>query len=58
DIRAGAALVLAGLIAEGETVISDTGHLDRGYEALVPTLRSLGAEIIESGVGDLGLVHA
>ena len=57
DIRAGAALVLAGLVAGGDTVISDTGHLDRGYEALVPTLSSIGAEINESGVEEAGLVH-
>jgi UDP-N-acetylglucosamine 1-carboxyvinyltransferase len=48
DIRAGAGVVLAGLIAEGETVVSDVHHLDRGYEAFVPKLRSLGAQITES----------
>ena len=34
DVRAGAALVLAGLVADGETVISDAHHVDRGYEDL------------------------
>ncbi len=58
DIRAGAALVLAGLVAEGETVISDVGHLDRGYEALVPTLRALDADIAETVVEGVDLVHA
>ncbi|MFQ5948076.1 MAG: UDP-N-acetylglucosamine 1-carboxyvinyltransferase [Acidimicrobiia bacterium] len=45
DIRAGAALVLAGLAAEGETVITEAHHIDRGYEDFVAKLRSLGAEI-------------
>jgi UDP-N-acetylglucosamine 1-carboxyvinyltransferase len=45
DIRAGAALVLAGLIAEGETIVKGVHHLDRGYERLVPTLQSVGAKI-------------
>ena len=45
DIRAGAALVLAGLAAPGETVITDIYHLDRGYERLDEKLRGLGARI-------------
>ena len=45
DIRAGAALVVAGLVAEGETVVSDVHHIDRGYEDLVGRLASLGADI-------------
>jgi UDP-N-acetylglucosamine 1-carboxyvinyltransferase len=45
DLRAGAALVLAGLAAEGTTVIEGVHHIDRGYEDLVDKLRSLGAEI-------------
>ncbi len=45
DIRAGAAMVLAGMIAEGETTITGAYHLDRGYENLVSTLRSVGADI-------------
>lgn len=45
DLRAGAALVLAGLAAQGRTEISDVYHLDRGYEALDEKLRSLGAAI-------------
>lgn len=48
DIRAGAGVVLAGLVADGETVVSDIHHLDRGYEGFVPKLRALGAEIAES----------
>ncbi len=45
DIRAGAAVVVAGLAATGETVVGDVGHLDRGYADLEPRLRSLGADI-------------
>lgn len=45
DIRAGAAMVLASLIASGETVISDINYIDRGYERLDEKLRSLGAKI-------------
>ena len=46
DIRAGAALVLAGLVADGYTTVSDVRHIDRGYQGLVAQLRSLGAEIV------------
>jgi len=45
DIRAGAALVVAGLAAEGETIVSDAHHIDRGYEDMVSKLRALGADI-------------
>jgi UDP-N-acetylglucosamine 1-carboxyvinyltransferase len=45
DIRAGAALVLAGLVAEGETVVSNAWHVDRGYEDLAGRLASLGARV-------------
>jgi len=45
DLRAGAALVLAGLIAEGETEIRDITHIERGYSDLVDKLRGLGADI-------------
>ena len=45
DIRAGAALVLAGLAADGETVVSGVEHIERGYDDLVGTLSSLGAEV-------------
>ena len=45
DLRAGAALVVAGLIAEGETVITDIHHIDRGYEQIDGKLRQLGADI-------------
>lgn len=54
DIRAGAGMVLAGLIADGRTTVSDVYHLDRGYEGLVPKLRQIGAQIsdTEPGNGD------
>lgn len=45
DLRAGAALVLAGLVAEGETHVGDTEHIFRGYEGFVPKLAALGADI-------------
>jgi UDP-N-acetylglucosamine 1-carboxyvinyltransferase len=45
DIRAGAALVVAGLGADGETVISGVSHIDRGYDDLVGRLAGLGADI-------------
>lgn len=45
DLRGGAALVLAGLAAEGETVISDIKHIDRGYENIEEKLRQVGASI-------------
>jgi UDP-N-acetylglucosamine 1-carboxyvinyltransferase len=45
DIRAGAALVLAGLVAEGVTDVSGAEHIDRGYEDFDGRLRSLGANI-------------
>ena len=45
DIRAGAALVVAGLVAEGETVVSGAHHLDRGYEDMAAKLAGLGADV-------------
>ena len=49
DVRAGAAGVMAGLVAEGETIVRDVHHIDRGYAHLVPRLRSLGADIERLG---------
>ncbi|WP_019876306.1 UDP-N-acetylglucosamine 1-carboxyvinyltransferase [Sporichthya polymorpha] len=46
DIRAGAGLVLAGLVAEGETIVTDVHHIDRGYADFVAQLNSLGAEVV------------
>jgi UDP-N-acetylglucosamine 1-carboxyvinyltransferase len=45
DIRSGAALILAGLIAKGQTQIENISQIDRGYEKLDEKLRSLGAKI-------------
>jgi len=45
DLRASAGLVIAGLVAEGETVIDRIYHLDRGYEALETKFAALGARI-------------
>ncbi|MGH9245682.1 MAG: UDP-N-acetylglucosamine 1-carboxyvinyltransferase [Acidimicrobiales bacterium] len=45
DIRAGAALVVAGLRAEGQTEVHDANHIDRGYEDFVGKLRGLGADV-------------
>jgi len=45
DLRAGAALILAGLVADGVTEIGDTHHIDRGYVEIENKLRSLGANI-------------
>ncbi len=45
DIRAGASLVVAGLMAEGQTIINNVEQIDRGYERMEERLRGLGAEI-------------
>jgi UDP-N-acetylglucosamine 1-carboxyvinyltransferase len=45
DLRASASLVIAGLIAQGTTVISRVYHMDRGYEDLERKFSSLGADI-------------
>jgi UDP-N-acetylglucosamine 1-carboxyvinyltransferase len=45
DLRASASLVLAGLVAKGETTIDRVYHLDRGYETIEEKLRLLGAQI-------------
>ncbi|HEY8420585.1 MAG TPA: UDP-N-acetylglucosamine 1-carboxyvinyltransferase [Thermoclostridium sp.] len=45
DLRAGAAMVIAGLMARGETVISNINYIDRGYEKLEEKLKALGADI-------------
>ena len=51
DIRAGAALVVAGLTAAGETSVSGVHHVDRGYDDLVGRLAALGADIERVGAG-------
>jgi UDP-N-acetylglucosamine 1-carboxyvinyltransferase len=47
DLRAGAALVLAGLVADGTTEVNEIGHILRGYENFDKKLRNLGADIIK-----------
>jgi UDP-N-acetylglucosamine 1-carboxyvinyltransferase len=53
DIRAGAALVLAGLVADGVTSVSNAFHVDRGYPSFVETLDSLGAAVRRVAVDTL-----
>ncbi len=45
DLRAGSALVLAGMAAEGETIVHDTFHIDRGYMQLEQKLKGIGVQI-------------
>ena len=45
DIRAGAGLILAGLVAEGVTTVFGMSHVDRGYAGFVPALQRLGADV-------------
>ena len=50
DLLAGAAVVIAGLAAEGRTEITDIHHIQRGYEDMVEKLQGLGADIREEEV--------
>lgn len=52
DLRAGAALVMAGLVADGTTVVSNIRHIDRGYERFVEKLQALGAAAVRTTVPD------
>lgn len=52
DLRAGAAMILAGLVAEGATEICDIYHIDRGYEEIAAKLTRLGADIKRVGKKD------
>jgi UDP-N-acetylglucosamine 1-carboxyvinyltransferase len=45
DLRASAALVIAGLAAEGETIVERIYHIDRGYECIEEKLQQVGADI-------------
>ncbi len=45
DVRAGAAGVMAGLVAEGTTIVRDVHHIDRGYARFIPRLQALGADV-------------
>ena len=46
DLRGGAAMIVAGLSAEGETLLFDEGHITRGYERFDARLRALGADVV------------
>ena len=48
DLRAGAALVIAGLVAEGVTMIDDIKYIERGYEDFDSKMRLLGAEMVKA----------
>ena len=50
DLRGGAALVMAGLVAEGTTAVSAIHHIDRGYERFVDKLQSLGAHVVRKTI--------
>lgn len=58
DLRAGAAMVIAGLVAEGVTEISDIYHIERGYAHLVEKLCAVGADIKKTVVSDGACVTA
>jgi UDP-N-acetylglucosamine 1-carboxyvinyltransferase len=54
DLRGGAALVLAGLVADGVTEVMDVHHIERGYEDFVGRLAALGADVRVSDDGSCG----
>lgn len=55
DLRGGAALVMAGLVADGFTTVSDIYHIDRGYERFVEKLQALGAHVGRVRIPDVSL---
>ncbi|MDO4536896.1 MAG: UDP-N-acetylglucosamine 1-carboxyvinyltransferase [Coriobacteriales bacterium] len=56
DLRGGAALVMAGLVADGITTVSDIYHIDRGYERFVEKLQSLGAHVRRVKLPDFEMI--
>ena len=58
DLRAGAALIIAGLAATGITEIEDIHHIERGYEDIEKKLRAIGADIKKVGVPERVLAQA
>ena len=58
DLRAGAALIIAGLIARGETEIEEIQHIERGYENIVGKLTGIGADIRKIEVPEIKLPKA
>lgn len=57
DLRAGAAMIIAGMIADGTTVVEDIQYIDRGYEDVVAKFNALGADIKRVEVADTQLVQ-
>ena len=57
DLRAGAALVIAGLMADGVTEVSHIEYIDRGYENFIQKLKNLGAQITRRSIGDENVTH-
>ena len=55
DIRAGAGLVIAGLVADGVTTVSAVSHIDRGYPDFDAHLRALGADVVREADPELEL---
>ena len=51
DVRAAAALVIAGLCAAGETRLDGLDHLDRGYDGMAQKLATVGADIVRTDIG-------
>ncbi len=58
DLRAGAAMVIAGLAAQGTTVVEEIHHIERGYENIIEKLRGLGADIPRIDVPETAPVNA
>lgn len=56
DLRAGAALVIAGLIAKGETEIQEIVHIERGYSSIIEKLRGIGADIRKESVAENAVI--
>lgn len=57
DLRAGAAMIIAGMVADGTTVVEDIQYIDRGYEDVVAKFNALGADIKRVEVADVQLVQ-
>jgi UDP-N-acetylglucosamine 1-carboxyvinyltransferase len=57
DIRAGAGLVLAGLVADGVTTVGEAYHVDRGYPGFLEQLADLGADVTREPDPDAGLLR-
>ncbi len=58
DLRAGAAMIIAGLIARGITEVEDIVYIDRGYEDYVEKFRNLGADIYRKEIREVGVINS